>query len=55
MMTRILIGAAIGGVLGFLYQRLVGCGTGACPLTSSPWITTIYGLIAGGLIGSGAR
>jgi hypothetical protein len=36
-----------GGLVGLLYQRLVGCGTGTCILTSSPYVSTAYG----GLIG----
>ena len=52
MIVRIIIGAVIGGGLGFLYQRLVGCPTGGCPLTSNPWITTIYGMGMGALVGS---
>jgi hypothetical protein len=36
-----------GGVLGFLYYRFVGCSSGACPLTSNPWITVAYGAMIG--------
>ena len=55
MIMKIIIGGVIGGALGFAYQRLVGCSTGACPLTSSPWITTIFGMVAGGLLASSAH
>lgn len=55
MIVRIIIGVVAGGVLGFLYQRLVGCSTGTCPLTSSPWITTIYGMVMGGVIAGSAH
>ncbi|MBI5384573.1 MAG: YtxH domain-containing protein [Verrucomicrobia bacterium] len=55
MILKIIIGAVIGGALGFAYQRLVGCSSGACPLTSSPWITTIYGMVVGGMIGGTAH
>jgi uncharacterized membrane protein len=44
-----------GGVLGFAYYKLVGCRTGTCPITSSPYISTLYGALLGYLIGSGAR
>lgn len=36
-----------GGLLGFGYYRLVGCSTGACPITSNPWISTLYGAFVG--------
>jgi hypothetical protein len=44
-----------GGVLGFAYYKLVGCRTGACPITSSPYISTLYGALLGYLIGTSAR
>ena len=37
----------LGGILGFAYYYFIGCRTGTCPITSSPWISTFYG----GLIG----
>ncbi len=50
MILRILIGAVVGAVLGFGWYKLVGCSTGACPLTSNPFISTLYGMVVGGLI-----
>ena len=50
-MVGILVGGAIGGVLGFLYYRFVGCSTGSCPLTSNPYASTLYGIVLGALIG----
>lgn len=55
MIINHIIGAVVGAALGLGYQRLVGCPTGACPLTRSPWITTIYGALLGVLIASGTR
>lgn len=55
MITRIVIGALIGGAIGFGYYRLVGCSTGACPLTSNPWITMIYGSVMGALVATSFR
>ena len=46
----IAIGILIGGALGFANYKFIGCATGACPLTSNPWIATIYGMLIGGLI-----
>jgi Family of unknown function (DUF6132) len=50
MILRILIGAAVGAILGFGWYKLVGCSTGACPLTSNPFISTLYGTVVGALI-----
>lgn len=47
---RIILGIALGGGAGFAYYKLVGCSTGACPLTSNPWITTLYGAALGLLV-----
>jgi len=47
IMIRYLIGGAIGALLGFLYYRFVGCKSGTCPITSSPFGSTIYGVIFG--------
>lgn len=44
------IGAIIGAISGFLYWKLVGCSSGACPITSKPLNSLIYGAILGGLL-----
>ena len=51
-MLGMMVGGTIGGVLRFLYYRLVGCSTGACPLTRNPYVSTLYGIALGILIGS---
>lgn len=38
---------AVGAVGGYAYYRLIGCRTGACPLTANPWISTLYGALIG--------
>ncbi len=43
--------AVAGLIAGFLYYRLVGCASGACPITSNPYISTGYGGVLGILIG----
>ena len=44
---RIILGLVVGAVLGFAYQKLVGCRTGTCPLTATPLRTMIYGSVMG--------
>jgi hypothetical protein len=45
--------AAVGGALGLAYNRLIGCRSGACLITSNPYISAIYGALVG-LMASGA-
>ena len=52
MELKIVIGAIIGGVLGFLYYKKAGCPSGSCPITSSPYSSTIYGAVMGLMISS---
>jgi hypothetical protein len=40
----------VGGLLGYSYYFFIGCRTGSCPITSNPWISTIYGAFAGLII-----
>lgn len=39
-----------GAALGLAYYYLVGCSTGACPITASPLRTMAYMALVGGLI-----
>lgn len=55
MILRAIIGTAAGGLAGFTFYKLVGCSTGTCPLTSNPWISTIYGAIMGLLVAASLR
>jgi hypothetical protein len=36
-----------GGALGFAYYRFIGCSSGMCPITSNPYISTVYGAMMG--------
>ena len=47
MLFKMLIGAVIGGFLGFLYFKKVGCSTGHCPITSNKYSSIIYGSLLG--------
>jgi hypothetical protein len=48
-----LASVVVGAALGFGYYRLVGCSSGACPITSNPYVSTLYGALLGYLIGAG--
>lgn len=52
MTVRLIIGAVMGGVLGYAFYWFIGCSTGTCPITSNPWISTGYGVILGLVIAS---
>lgn len=34
----------LGALGGYAYYYFVGCRTGTCPISSNPWISTIYGV-----------
>ena len=40
----------VGSAGGFLYYRYVGCATGTCAITSSPWLSTGFGCVLGSLL-----
>ncbi|MBK7689925.1 MAG: hypothetical protein IPK62_07620 [Bacteroidetes bacterium] len=44
-----LVGAVLGAIAGYLYWQQVGCASGTCAITSSPFNSTVYGAILGGL------
>jgi len=50
VILKLSAGIIIGGLAGFAYYKFIGCRTGACPITSNPWISTVYGIILGTLI-----
>lgn len=45
------IGLVAGAIGGYLYYRTVGCSTGSCAITSSPWLSTLWGAAIGYLAG----
>lgn len=49
--ARIALSVVLGGGLGYGYYRLVGCSTGACPLTATPLRAILYGSTMGLLFG----
>jgi hypothetical protein len=44
---RLVLRVATGALLGYGFYMLVGCPSGACALTSNPWIPTALGAIIG--------
>ncbi len=55
MTVRTLAFAALGALVGLGYQRLIGCRTGACPITANPYVSTVYGAVMGYLLSGGLR
>lgn len=53
--TRIILGVAAEAAVGFLYYRLVGCRSSACPIAGNPWISTGWWAFIGGLLASGLK
>jgi len=51
-MIATIAGAAVGGFIGFLMYKNVGCETGACPLMSKSWLSIVYYGIIGALVSS---
>ena len=52
--VRTIIGAAIGAAIGYAMYRFVGCKTGTCPITASPWTSMlVWGIV--GAIGASGR
>ena len=50
MILRLIIGASVGGILGYGMYRFVGCSSGACPITSNPWTSMLFGMVLGALV-----
>ncbi|NAS17224.1 YtxH domain-containing protein [Clostridium butyricum] len=48
MIKHILI-SIIGGGIGYLYYKKIGCASGTCPITSNPYASIIYGIIISNL------
>lgn len=45
-----MLGVLLGGLAGYGWYRLIGCSTGACPLTANPYISTLYGAVVGAMM-----
>ncbi len=51
-MLAIVLGVIVGGVVGFLYYRFIGCASGTCKIASNPYISTLYWALLGGVLAS---
>ncbi len=47
LQPKTLLGMVAGALVGFGYYYFIGCKSGTCPITSSPYISTIYGAVVG--------
>ncbi len=45
-----IIGGVLGAIGGYLYYHFIGCTTGTCPITSSPYLSILFGAIIGSLL-----
>ncbi|MBS1637537.1 MAG: hypothetical protein JST26_16600 [Bacteroidetes bacterium] len=45
-----LIGVLSGALAGWSYWYFVGCASGTCAITSSPYNSSLYGALMGGLL-----
>jgi len=48
---KTILGMFVGVIGGYIYYAKVGCNGGSCPITSNPWLTMLWGLMMGYLIG----
>ncbi len=45
-----ILGIFLGALGGWLYYKNVGCYSGTCPITSSPYLSILYGILLGYLL-----
>jgi hypothetical protein len=45
--VRVIVGVLFGAAAGYAWYRVVGCSTGACPITARWYTSTAYGAFVG--------
>jgi len=53
MTFRLVAFVVLGALGGFAYYKFIGCRSGACPITSNPYISTAYGAVIGYFLSGG--
>ncbi len=53
MLLYQIIGAVVGGAIGFAAYKFIGCSSGACPITSNPYVSILVGAVMGAMIPGG--
>jgi hypothetical protein len=53
--VRTVLSVVLGALAGLAYQRFVGCRTGACAITSNPYLSAVYGAVMGYVLSNGLR
>ncbi len=48
-----IIGAVVGGAIGYAVYRFVGCSSGACPITANPYVSIIAFAALGAMLPGG--
>lgn len=46
-----ILGFLLGAIGGYAYWYYIGCSSGTCPITSSPLMSVIFGVVLGSTIG----
>ncbi|HSQ74735.1 MAG TPA: DUF6132 family protein, partial [Bacteroidota bacterium] len=49
------LAVSLGSAGGFAYYYFIGCTSGACPITSNPYISTAYGALIGVVLTMGSK
>lgn len=52
---KTIVSVITGAIVGFGYFYFVGCKSGSCPITGSPYISTLYGAVIGLLFSLSAK